>query len=152
MNIKEQITGIIKPVIENMGYEFIDITYGKIGGSWHLQVFADKSSGFSINDCTDISKQVGYELDRYPDIMKHSYFLEVSSPGIDSPLKTIGDFMKNIKKEVEITLYKPVDNTRKIQGQILQADEDGIVIGYTGGSKKKLALDNVAKARIKVHT
>lgn len=90
---------------EGFGYEIVDVDYVKEGPNWYLKVFADKEGGFSINDCVDLSHALEEELDK-SDPIEDPYILEVSSPGLDRPLKKDKDFLRSIGKEVEVGLFK----------------------------------------------
>ena len=74
------------PVVESLGYELTDLTFEKQGKDWCLTLFIDSESGISLDDCEIVSRQISELLDE-KDPIEQSYFLEVSSPGMDRPLK-----------------------------------------------------------------
>ena len=84
---------MLKPVVERMGYEMVDIEFVKEGPNWYLRAFVDKDGGVTIDDCELISKELEKVLDEN-DPIEQAYFLEISSPGIDRPLKKKEDFIK----------------------------------------------------------
>ncbi len=150
MSVTQDLIDIVKRQLENMGYELVDLKYGKHGKKWLLQIFADKDGGINIDDCQKISQQVSYELDRYPDLLKHAYNLEVSSPGIDRQLKTETAFIRNINKDVKINLYTPVDNYRRWSGKIIEAKNGRLVIEDKDGVKRTIDIDKITKANLEV--
>ncbi len=81
------------PILEEKGLELVDIEYVKEGKDWFLRVYIDKDGGVDINECGIVSEQLGEKLDQ-ADPVKGAYFLEVSSPGVERPLKTKDDFQK----------------------------------------------------------
>ena len=97
------------PIAEQMGYELVDVEYEKEGKEWHLRIFADKDGGFSINDCVALSRAVETVLEQ-EDPIENAYHLEVSSPGLDRPLKKDKDFQRNLGKPVEVRLYGPKED------------------------------------------
>lgn len=149
MDIIRKLTDIIKPLVEAKGYYFVDLKYGKNSRQWYLQVIVDKIGGFTIGDCKAISKDLNYELDRYSDLLKHAYRLEVSSPGIDRPLKTENDFKRNIEKDVRLELINSIHGVRKIKGTILKTDNGNILLD-SAGQELVVPLDNIIKGKLEV--
>ena len=78
-NIEEKVETLLKPVIEDLGYELYDVEYSKEGKNYFLRIFIDKPSGIDLNDCEKVSNNINDKLDEV-DYIKEQYFLEVSSP------------------------------------------------------------------------
>ena len=95
----------LKPFAQERQYEIVDVDFVKEGANWYLRVFADKEGGFSINDCVDTSHYLDDQLEQ-ADPIEIPYILEVSSPGLDRPLKKDKDFIREIGKLVEVKLYQ----------------------------------------------
>ena len=102
------VESVALPLTQQMNYELVDVDYVKEGPNWYLKIFADKEGGFSINDCVDLSRAVEAELEKN-DPIETAYILEVSSPGLDRPLKKDKDYARSIGKIVEIKLYQPLE-------------------------------------------
>src|SRR5688572_25516812 len=81
------------PIIEKEEFELVDIEYKKEGANWYLRLYIDKPGGITLDDCQKISNQLGDRLDE-EDPIKGNYFLQVSSPGLDRPLKKERDFVR----------------------------------------------------------
>ncbi len=96
----------LKPFAAERGYEIVDVDFVKEGSNWYLKVFGDKEGGFSINDCVDTSHYLDEQLEK-ADPIDIPYILEVSSPGLDRPLKKDKDFARSIDKLVEVKLFTP---------------------------------------------
>ncbi|MEF9934617.1 MAG: ribosome maturation factor RimP [Clostridium sp.] len=109
------------PLVESLGYELVDIEYIKEDGEWYLRFYIDSENGIQIEDCAAVSRAVGDKLDEV-DPIKESYYLEVSSPGLDRPLKKESDFIKYNGKKIKIKFYKPFMDKKFV---------DGILNGYT---------------------
>ena len=87
VSTEKKLETMLRPVVEDMGYEIVDVEFVKEGPNWYLRVFVDKEGGVSIDDCELISKALEKILDEN-DPIEQAYFLEISSPGIDRPLKS----------------------------------------------------------------
>lgn len=149
---KKSIVGYVKETIESiikdLDYELVDVEFKKEGSSRFLRIFLDKPGGITLDDCQDMSKEISDELDK-ADLIKESYYLEVSSPGLDRPLKNDKDFKRNIDKDVEVKLYEPLDGKKLIQGTLIEFDEEKIKLQHEDGSvidipRKKIALIRLA--------
>ena len=116
------------PVAERMGYELIDICLDREPTGKYLRFYIDKPEGVSLDDCEafhkavrDLAEAVDYD------------FMEVSSPGIDRPLKSDRDFERNLGSEIEVRLFKPIDGTKIITGVLAGLEEGNIVIDTAEG-------------------
>ncbi len=98
--------------MEDLGYDLVDIEFVRENAEQFLRFYIGKREGVSIDDCQKVSEAVGNKLDEI-DPIEGSYYLEVSSPGLDRPLKTDKDLKRNIGKEIEISLYKNIDGKKK---------------------------------------
>lgn len=103
------------PVVESLGYELTDLTFEKKGKDWYLTLFIDSENGISLEDCEKVSRPVSEMLDEQ-DPIEQSYFLEVSSPGMDRPLKKEKHFLSNLDKKIAVHLFAPMDGKKDIEG------------------------------------
>ena len=127
-SIEERVEKLIENEIENLGYKLYDVQYEKEGKDYFLRVFIDKTnSSIDLNDCEKVSDVINPLLDK-EDIIKEMYFLEVSSPGIERVLRKEKHFEENIGKEVEINLFKPLNNKKEYTGILNKWDENNIYI------------------------
>jgi ribosome maturation factor RimP len=120
MNKKEtlkEVTAICSPIAESLGYELVDVEYVKELGSYYLRVYIDKPGGITLDDCQNMSEILSDKLDE-KDPINSAYYLEVSSPGLDRPLKTDKDLKRNIGKDIEISLYTPYENKKVYEGRL----------------------------------
>ncbi|ACL74835.1 ribosome maturation factor RimP [Ruminiclostridium cellulolyticum] len=130
-NIQQTVTELVSPVVESLNYELVDIEYVKEGANWYLRVYIDKPGGISIDDCQAVSEQVSDLLDK-DDPIDQSYFLEVSSPGLDRPLKTEKDFAKYKGELVEVKVFQPIDGKKIFEGELVGLKDNIIVINQDG--------------------
>lgn len=126
-NTEKKIEELIAPILDQSGFELVDIEFVKEGQNWFLRIYADKSGGISIDDCETISRAVEKKLDEN-DPIEQAYILEVSSPGLDRPLKKDRDFEKYKGEVVDIKLYKPFNGKKAFQGELLGLIDGKIVI------------------------
>ncbi|CAH2213982.1 ribosome maturation factor RimP [Tepidibacter aestuarii] len=116
-SIENTIEEIVLPIVEKNNFELIDVEYVKEAGHYYLRVYIDKEGGIGLNDCKMVSEELSELLDE-TDPIKENYFLEVSSPGIDRPLKKDKDFDRYKGRDVELKLYKAVDGQKQFEGKL----------------------------------
>jgi len=133
--IEELTRNLVAPAIEKNNFELVDVEYKKEGNNWYLRVYIDKNGGVSLDDCQIISEYLSEKLDEV-DPIENSYILEVSSPGIDRPLKTQRDFDKFKGSLVEVSLYQPIDKKKKYEGELVGLINDKVVITDNGKRKE----------------
>lgn len=127
-SIEERVESLIKPKIENIGYDLYDVEYSKEGKNYFLRIFIDKPEGIDLNDCEKVNDEINELLDE-ANYIKEQYFLEVSSPGIERVLRKDKHLEKNIGKEVNIKLFKKDENgVKEYQGILKDFKEDIIMI------------------------
>ena len=105
----------------------MDIEYVKDLGSYFLKVYIDKESGITLDDCQKMSEKLSEKLDE-KDPIPGEYYLEVSSPGLDRPLKTDKDLKRSLGKDVELNLYKSFENKKNYEGELKSYSKDEITL------------------------
>ncbi|WP_392392276.1 ribosome maturation factor RimP [Oceanobacillus jeddahense] len=151
-NIIDITTELVHPILEEKNLELVDIDYVKEGKNWFLRVYIDKEGGIDIVECGEVSEQLSEKLDE-ADPIKEAYFLEVSSPGVEKPLKTMEDLKKNIGKNVFVKLYEKIDGEKAFEGILQNVENDKLFIEYKIKTRKKIVeipYEKVAKARLAV--
>lgn len=147
--IIEIVEEMVKPILEKQELELVDIEFKKEGSNWFLRVFIDKENGgVDIDDCGRVSEELSNELDKV-DPISNPYFLEVSSPGAERPLKNEKDIQKSIGKHIHITTYEQINNSKEFEGKLVNFEnnnitlvekKDEIVIPYDKVASIRLAL------------
>ncbi|MEL1134006.1 ribosome maturation factor RimP [Desulfitobacterium sp. THU1] len=135
-SIIEQVEAIITPVITEQGLELVDIEYVKEGAHWYLRIYIDKENGVDIDDCTNVSHLVSEVLDKN-DPITQAYMLEVSSPGLERPLKKDEDFERFKGKLVHVLTKEPFQGYQEFTGYLVGLIEDDIVLEY---KKEKVVI------------
>lgn len=127
----EQISTLITPILQSMALELVDLEYRHEGRDWFLRFFIDKEGGVTLDDCADASREIGMLLE-VEDLLRTAYRLEVSSPGLDRPLKKIEDFQRFAGKLVKVKTVESQDpdqrgHSRKTFVGLLLGVEDGMI-------------------------
>ena len=146
--IKATIESMVLPFLDENGFELVDIEYIKEGGNWYLRIFVDKEGGNDIDACVRVSEFVSAKLDEEEPI-PGAYFLEVSSPGAERPLKKADDFHKAIGKNVFITTYEPIQKLKEFEGELVAFTGDEVTV-RVGKNEYVLPYDKVASARLSI--
>ncbi|MBO4410925.1 MAG: ribosome maturation factor RimP [Lachnospiraceae bacterium] len=126
-SIEQKAEALILPVLEAEGIELVDTEYVKEAGTYYLRYYIDKPLGVTIGDCETVSRAVSDLLDR-DDFISEAYILEVSSPGLGRPIKKERDYVRNLGKEIEIRLFKPLKDRKEWVGTLASYTEDSVTI------------------------
>lgn len=119
--VELRVEELLNEILKDTDFETVDVEYVK-EKDWYLRIFIDKSGGIDLDDCQMISEKLGEILDR-ESIMESAYILEVSSPGIDRVLKKDRDFVREVGKSVDVSLYAPIDGKKFLTGVLEGRDE-----------------------------
>lgn len=150
--VTEVVEELTQPIIQELGLELVEIEFVKEGKNWFLRVYIDKENGVDIEDCGIVSERLSEKLDEL-DPITQNYFLEVSSPGAERPLKKAKDFEKAIGKNVFIKTYEPIDGEKGFEGTLLEYDGQTVRVEMKIKTRKKvieIPFEKVASARLAV--
>lgn len=142
----ENIRSLILPELEQEDVELVDIELKGKYGSQVLRIFVDTPNGISLDRCADLSRMISDVLD-IKDPINSKYTLEVSSPGLNRPLKSLRDFQRKLGNRVRI-IYFENERTQTIEGVIENIDQDRGVKINNGTYTISIALDKIRKAKI----
>lgn len=139
---------ILNPILKNEAFELVDVEFKKEGPHRYLRVYIDKPGGITLDDCQNVSEQLSEKLDEI-DPIEENYFLEISSPGLDRPLKKESDFEKFKGENVEVRLYEPIDNQKIFEGELIGLENNIIKlnianVGLVEIPKEKVAITKLA--------
>lgn len=143
--LRKEIYPLAEEVAEELGYEIVDIEFQN--GSKHdlLSIFIYKKEGIDLDDCTEMSRNLEKKLDDL-DILKNPYYLEISSPGLDRPLKTKDDYRRNVGKEVDLKLYAPIDGKKEFSF-VLDKYDDELVYCNIDGEELKIPIKSISSMK-----
>ncbi|MBW8348906.1 ribosome maturation factor RimP [Bacillus sp. IITD106] len=150
--VTEIVEELVTPIIADMNLDLVDIEYVKEGKNWFLRLFIDKENGVDIEECGIVSERLSVILDEI-DPIPHNYFLEVSSPGAERPLKKESDFTSSIGKNIHLKTYEPIEGEKTFEGKLIDFNEGVITLEIKIKTRVKtieIPFDKVAKARLAV--
>ncbi len=145
--MRAKIKEIIEPVIKGLGVALEDMELRKMGRRVFLRVIIDKEGGVVIDDCEQVSREIEAQLD-VEDPIPYPYTLEVSSPGLDRPLKTPGDFKRFCGKTVRIVTSAPVENQTFFIGEIIEAGDTEVTLLLSKDKKINIQYKDIVRARL----
>ena len=148
-SIEATIEEIVQPIVDAKNFEIVDIEYVKEAGEYYLRVYLDKEGGISLSDCEVVSRELSEILDK-KDPIKDNYFLEVSSPGLDRPLKKDKDFERYKGRDVEIKLYKPMNGSKQFEWELVGLTEDNNIKVIIDGEEVDFTRKEVALIRLAI--
>lgn len=147
-----EIEALILPVLDEQSVTLDHMEYVHEGKEAFLRIYIDKEGGVDLNDCSLVSEKISAVLDER-DPIKEAYFLEVSSPGAEKPLKTPSDFKNHIHHNIFVSLYVHVGEEKQYEGILKDFQNDIATIEYKWRHTKKqvdIPFDKIAKARLSV--
>lgn len=148
-NTEGKVLPYLEPIVAENGLELVDLEFVKEGANWYLRVYIDKEGGVSIDDCEAVSRALEAKLDE-ADPIAQAYILEVSSPGIDRPLKKDADFVKYRGEIVDVKLYQPKEGAKQHQGRLLGLEDGVLSIEVENGAVLTFEQKEIAGVRLAV--
>lgn len=142
----EELKKLIQPLLEDSGFELVEIHFNRSRFSATLALFVDRiGGGISLGECTLLNRKIGELLDT-SDIIQERYVLEVSSPGIDRPLKTKNDFLRCVGKDVKFFLREAINGKIELEAKVLKAENETVFVEIKNDNLE-IALSNIVKAK-----
>lgn len=148
MEVIEQVRQVLDGYLKGRDIEIMDIIYRREQGGMVLRILIDKPEGVTINECEELNNFLSGELDK-EDVMQDRYTLEVSSPGLDRPIKTDRDFERAMGKILEITTYEVIDGKKAHEGRLIGMDKENVVI-ESNGISTVIPRNKIVLARLKI--
>lgn len=145
--IVDKIFPLAEPLAASLGLELVDIEFVKEGGSYILRVLVDREGGVTHKDCEALSHVLGDELDK-TDPIEESYSMEVSSPGVERPLKKQGDYLRFAGSRVRINVFSSLDGKKSVIGTLRGMEDDLILVEDVNNTVIRIPLAQVAKANL----
>lgn len=137
---------LVEPEVTKLGLELVDVEYIKEGAHWYLRIFIDKEGGVDVDDCATVSQRVNEILDS-KNIISQAYMLEVSSPGIERPLRKKEDYEKYKGELVSVNTTKEFEGYSRFTGILEGLIDDKVVLEYNG-NKITIPIALVQKANL----
>ena len=151
--IPELIEQLVAPIATELNLELVDVEFVKEGRDYFLRVYVDTpEGGIDIEQCVQVSERLSAILDEN-DPIEQNYYLEVSSPGAERPLKKEADFEKAVGKYIYVKTYEPINDTKEFEGYLLAYDGQVLNMEYKIKTRKvqvAIEKEKVAKARLAI--
>ena len=144
--ITERVANLAEPILDDMGFELVDVEYLSKYGKWVLRLYIDSERGITIDDCARVSGELGDLID-IKDVIEHEYVLEVSSPGLNRRLKKEADFLRSIEKKIKVKMVAPIRGRRNFSG-VLKDFKDRTLYLETEGGLITLSWPDIDKANL----
>lgn len=153
-SVVETVTKVVTPITDEQKFELVDVEFVKEGQNWFLRIYIDKPGGIDIEDCALASEKISEAMDLLdPDPIPQAYFLEVSSPGAERPLKKESDFENAVDEYVHVSLYSMVEGEKQFNGYLKEVTPDSLTLTVKIKTRDKditFERSNIAKARLAI--
>ena len=145
-NTAAKVASLVEPILQEMGFELIDVEFLHSQGRWILRLTVDREGGITVDDCAKVSRELGDLLD-VKDLIRQRYFFEVSSPGLDRPLKREKDLLRALGKKIKVRMKTPIQGRRNYFG-LLTDFSDGTLYMEMEQGEAALPWAQVQKANL----
>ncbi|QVI33560.1 ribosome maturation factor RimP [Lacticaseibacillus chiayiensis] len=136
-SVVETVTALVKPILDDHHFYLTDVEFVKEGGGWYLRVYIDKPGGITLDECVLVSEALSEKLDSMdPDPIPQQYFLEVSSPGAERPLKRERDYEQAVGDYIHVSLFKKLDGKKIFEGTLKDLNPDQLTLTVKDKSRK----------------
>lgn len=144
--IIEKIEKIVTPVVNEMGLSLVDIEYMQDGGYWYVRIYVENLNGeITLEECAAISGKIDEDVDK---LIEQRFFLEVSSPGIERPLKKIEDFIRFKDEKIKVSLKHKINDKKSFEGIITECKDNIIFLEIEEENIIEIPFSEVKKAII----
>lgn len=145
-NILKKIETIVTPVVSEMALSLVDIEYLQDGGYWYVRIYVENLEGdITLEDCAAISNKIDEDIDK---LIEQRFFLEVSSPGIERPLKKMEDYLRFKGEKVKLSLKHKVDDNKNYEGIIADCKDSIIYLEINNEKVMEIPFSEVRKANL----
>lgn len=144
--IIKKIEEIVTPVVQEMNLSLVDIEYMQDGGYWYVRIYVENLNGeITLEECATISNKIDEDVDR---LIDQRFFLEVSSPGIERPLKKIEDFIRFKGEKIKVSLKHKLEDKKNFEGVLTECKDNRIYLEVEEGEIVEIPFSEIRKANI----
>lgn len=130
-SVADRVFNLIEPILLDLEIELVDVEYLTERGRWVLRVYIDKEGGVTLDDCARVSGEIEHPIE-VKEIIDHEYVLEVSSPGLNRPLRKEQDFQKARDNKVKIIMSFPLEGRKRFTGYLRNMDKESLQVEIDG--------------------
>ena len=145
--LNEKVRALAEPILISLGLELVEVAYAGNARSGVLRIFIDKAGGVTLEDCERANRYLGHALD-VADPIPHAYTLEVSSPGLDRPLRGEKDFLRHRGERVRVRTASPLEGRQEWTGEIVEVGADKVTLKISEERALNVSLSEVVQAKI----
>ncbi|AQW22151.1 ribosome maturation factor [Lentilactobacillus curieae] len=152
-NVVETVKELVEPILESHSFYLFDVEFVKENKSYYLRVYIDKPGGITIDDCVLVSDELSEKIDALPeDPIPEAYFLEVSSPGAERPLRNEKELKEAINEYIHVSLFKKLNGEKAYEGTLLSVNDDDIKLQINDAKQTVLEVPRelIAKSRLAI--
>ncbi|MFR9019263.1 MAG: ribosome maturation factor RimP [Fusobacterium sp.] len=140
-----KIEKIVLPVLKEMELELVDIEYLQEGGYWYVRIYIEKLDGdVSLDDCAKVSMAVEDDIDK---LIDKKFFLEISSPGVERPLKREKDYIRFTGSKIKVSLKHKINEKKNFEGILFKFENDTVFL-MTDNEELEIPFKEVRKANL----
>ena len=144
--ILKKIENIVTPVAESMGLSLVDIEYLQDGGYWYVRIYVEKENeDITLEDCAALSNKIDEDIDK---LIDQRFFLEVSSPGIERPLKKFADYIRFKGEKAKLSLKHKVNDNKNFEGIIVDCKDNIIFLEIKEQEIMEIPFSEIRKANL----
>jgi ribosome maturation factor RimP len=147
MSVTEDIETRVAPLLAEAGVELVDVEYRREPTGWVLRFYLDKPGGFTLTDCEIWNDRLGQAVEE-SGLIPHAYSLEVSSPGLNRPLKRIEDFRRFLGVDAVVKLYAPQNGQKNFHGKMVAVDGEELLLEDRTSGLVRLPVTSIASAKL----
>ncbi len=147
--IIDKVQSYLQSLLPTMGLELFDVQFRRDGEGWVLRVFVECETGVTLENCSCVSRELGRYLD-VEDFIDHAYNLEVSSPGLERPLRSTDDFRRYCGKKARVRLHNAIDGEKVFEGVIEEVVDGEIHLKLDDGRSIPFSFEMINKARLAI--
>jgi len=147
--IIDKVKDFLQKLLPSMGLDLFDIQFRREGHGWVLRIIIDNAEGVELVHCSDVSRELSHYLD-VEDVIDHAYHLEVSSPGLERPLRSVADFYRFTGEKTRVKLSEGVDGQKVFEGTIEKVSGNEIDLRMKDKSLIRFSYEAINKARLTI--
>lgn len=147
--IIDKLRDFLQGLLPTMELELFDVQFRREGHGWVLRVFIDSEAGVTLEHCSKVSRELGRYLD-VEDFIDHAYHLEVSSPGLERPLRSVEDFRRYCGRKARVKVHEALDGEKVFEGMIEKIEDELIYLRLDDGRSIQFSFEKINKARLAV--
>ena len=147
--IIDKVQEFLQSLLPSMELELFDVQFLRDGQGWVLRVFIESETGVTLEHCSSVSRELGRYLD-VEDFIDRAYNLEVSSPGLERPLRSTDDFRRYCGKKARVKLHNAIDSEKVFEGVIEEVVDDLIHLKLENGRSIQFSFEKINKARLAI--